>query len=44
MALAAFAAKPFTARADTMAKALEIFAAVTGTAIWLAIIYILLAI
>jgi len=27
-----------------MAKALEIFAAVTGTAIWLALIYIILAI
>jgi len=27
-----------------MAKALEIFAAITGTAIWLAIIYIMLAI
>jgi hypothetical protein len=27
-----------------MAKALEIFAAITGTAIWLALIYIILAI
>jgi len=27
-----------------MAKALEIFAAITGTAIWLALIYIMLAI
>jgi len=27
-----------------MAKALEIFAAITGSAIWLAIIYIMLAI
>jgi hypothetical protein len=27
-----------------MTKALEIFAAITGTAIWLAIIYIMLAI
>jgi len=27
-----------------MAKALEIFAAITGSAIWLAIVYIMLAI
>jgi len=27
-----------------MAKALEIFSAITGTAIWLALIYIILAI